>query len=99
MPDPTTHDGGAEKLPIVARTCNRARIDEEVSYEIGKMLRARGAQGRLARRLGVKPCRVAQIKMGGNLTIYSIADIALALGKSVHVVFSDGNPMEMKLSD
>lgn len=90
----------AEPLNEQERLSNRARLLEEVSHGITRLMRHYGKnQAWLARRLGVPSSQVSKMLSGDhNFQLDTLADIALAFGVGVHVEFSK-DPHEMRFPE
>lgn len=77
-----------KELNARSRHRNRARFLEEASHGIYTLMQnERHTQAWLARRLGVSPPMVSKVLEGShNFTLEILADVFLALGRSVHLV-------------
>jgi len=80
------------------RLGNRARLREEVSEGLRDLMRKRRiGKAALARRAGCSEETVERVLEGSySFTIETLADLSIALGRGVHVVFG-ADAEEMRL--
>lgn len=80
---------------------NRIRFREEVTEGIRALLTKRHTQAWVARRLEKSPALISQMLEGSNnFEIDSLADLSLALGRGVHIVFGmDTDEMRLAVDE